>query len=822
MALAPTLAAEHDLELLRVLWVRAPGDTSGMSEAMSRTEASIRRLMPERGIRATFSEILVPQTLDDLAIPMPPPDWHQIVVEPRDRPRPSSSDSYWDADTPPRQGLHVALIVGGILGGTNVTEPSRPDAQAYRPWVVHPFTRAVIGAAHARRTTRAVLHDRLTDISAADVAPESFYAPEAPEDSEYVDEAAAWLRDLDGAALRFHRPAFGFETRGQSFLEFLTELASFLGWALVRLFGLRRWRDAVLAVRARIARRLEADDYGATIDADAPTPAGLGLEDWDAREADAQAAAGERITVASRADGRLPRDDVWIGLARLVPALIDGSSSPTGWSPRERFGHRFVVPARLVARSETEVLAVAEAPGAAAPLVAEFRGVKRIGRDELAHALESVRSGLATDLASFSSPHGRVTKTAQAIADHATAEAARIREEFAASLPATPAGGLAAAPLLVRLRAGVVSDLVLARLAAEQLSRMTRTEVPDVLPKLQKMLRDATWVVLGTLGVSAALIALLVRFGREIDAVFSTMQLDYPTSWTQLLGWILTLAAAVLVAVFTRLFYVYHAYNEVGRRRLEYAEGRADAAVSAYEERNRLRNAERILSAWEDVLSSLGDRAGEGPVPVAAVPSDLPDSLQVAEPDIDDDDLARLVVEEAIEPGWYGDSLAVLLEKTLGHEAREAVWLDVGLPGGPLHRLRESALEGDVQHDWWDDWCTRVATAVVARLARDDRLVRPVVRRRADRLRADDFHAEITRPLNPEYRPGSDFAQLFDPSETAVRETASARQGTRDFVLTPSLTSVETVLVLRRLARVARQGPGPRAGGSGEGRKGRA
>jgi hypothetical protein len=805
VALAPTLSAEHDLELLRVLWVRAPGDTSGMSEAMGRTEASIRRLMPERGIRATFSEILVPRTLDDLAIPMPPPDWQQIVVEPRDRPRPSSSDSYWDADTPPRQGLHVALIVGGILGGTNVTEPSRPDAQAYRPWVVHPFTRAVLGAARARSTTRAVLHDRLADISAADVAPESFYAPEAPEDSEYLDEAAAWLRDLDGAALRFHRPTFGFEPRGQSFLEFLGEVARFVGWALVRLFGPQRWRDAVLAVRARIARRLEADDYGATIDADAPTPAGLGLEDWDAREAEAQTAAGERITAASRADGRLPRDDVWMGVARLVPALIDGSSSPKGWMPRERFGHRFVVPARLVARSEPEVLAAADAPGAAAPVAAELRGVKRIGRLEMAHALELVRSGLGSDLASFSSPRGRVTKTAQAIADHASAEAARIREEFAASLPAAPSPGRSEAPLLVRVRAGVVSDLVL-----------------DVLPKLQKMLRDATWMTLGTLGVAASLIAILVRFGREIDAVFSTMQLAYPTSWTQLLWWILTLAGGVLVAVFTRLFYVYHAYNEVGRRRLEYAEGRAGAAVAAYDERNRLRNAERILSAWEDVLSSLGDRRSEGPVPPAAVPSDLPDSLQVAEPDIDDDDLSRLVVEEAIEPGWYGGSLAALLEKTLGQEARDAVWADVGLPGGPLHRLRESALEGEVQHDWWDEWCTRVATTVVARLSEDDRLVRPVVRRRADRLRADDFHAEITRPMNPEYRPGSDFADLFESSETAVREAASARQRTRDFTPTPPLTSVETVLVLRRLARVARQDPGPRRGGSGEARKGRA
>ncbi|MBQ9917185.1 MAG: hypothetical protein IJO71_08295 [Microbacterium sp.] len=801
--LAPALAAEPDLRTLRVVWVRNPGDASGMAEAMGRAEASIRRLIPQYGLEPTFSELLVPQTLRDLAIPMPPPDWQQFVVEPMDRPNPSASDSFWDRRTPPRQGLHAALMIGGVLGGSNLEQPAPREAKTDAPWVVHPFTRAIRGADRARRETRAVLRERLSTISAADVAPDQFFRPEAPEDSEYVEDATNWLLSRDDEALRFRRPKISFERRGQSFMEFLWEVLRFIGWALRGMFGPQRWKDLFLTIRARIARRLEADDYGATIDAGAPTPKGLDLIDWDAKEAEAQGAAKPRIVATARADGRVPDKSLWRDLVSLVPSLIDGSAPPYQWSPRKRFDHTYVLPAQAVVRTESKLLDAASS-GAGTAVEDELRGVKRIGGQELARARQLARLGLGSDLATFASPSGRVTLTAQAIAEHAQNEAREQREEFASSLGRGGAVEPADIPLLGRLRASVVSDLLLARLSAEQLAAMTKTAVPNTLPKLQKMLRDATWVVLGAAVIGAALVAFLVRFAQEIGAFFAAAQLPYPTDWMQIVWWIFGLVVGVLVFVFARLFYVYHAYNEVGRRRLEYVQRRADAAVAAYEERNRLRNAERILAGWEDILSSIGTRDEKPTAPLASVPSDLPDALQVAEPAIDDAEIARMVVEDAIEPGWFGDAFDALVADVLDKDNQERLWSDPGMPAGPLARLRENAIEGAFQRAWWDAWGARAANKIVKKLSIETTHVRPLVARRQDTLTAKEFHAEITREMKPEYRPGSDYQELFDASEEGRRDTARARQGTERFLLTPAMTAVDTVLVYRRLGRITR------------------
>jgi hypothetical protein len=825
--LAPALADEQGLASLRVLWVRNTGDSASMAQAMGLTEASIRRLIPQHGLDPMFTELLVPRTLRDLEIPVPPPDWQQFVVEPMDRPSPAASDSFWDQDAPARQGLHAALMIGGILGGSNLELPAPRDAKTDSPWVVHPFTRAVRGADRARQETRAVLRDRLSTISAADVAPDLFFAPEPPEDSEYVDDASAWILGLDNEALRFHRPQVSFVRRGQPFLGFLWEVLRFLGWALRGMFGLRRWRDMILAVRARIARRLEADDYGSTIDAAAPTPQGLDLTDFDALEGSAQQAAVAQIAAAARSDGRVPDRVVWVGLAHLVPSLIDGSGVPNGWTPRTRFDHAFVLAPQSVIRTEPVVLASAakassgdnEAKAAGgAPAYDELRGVKRIGERELARALQLARAGLGEDLVRYESPTGRVTLTAQTIADQAQAEGTRHRDELARSLDGGAVSPRGELPLLGRIRASVVSDLLLARFCAEQLASMTRTAVPSTLENLRKLLRDGTWVVLGAVLIDVGIIAFLARFAREIDALFAVTQVPYPTSWTQLAVWVIAALIAVLLFLFTRLFYVYHAYNEAGRRRLEYVERRGAAAVLAYEERNRLRNAERILSAWEDILSDFGRRDDDSEPPLADVPSDLPDALQVAEPDIDADDLERLIIQDAISPGWFGQGLSGLIDHVLTRDDQERVWADPGMPGGPLARLREAAVDGTFQRDWWDAWADRTADKVVTRLAADTTQVRPLAARRSGTMTAQEFHTEITRAMTPEYRPGADYRELFDAYEDGRRSMARARQGTAGFLMTPALTAIDTVLVFRRLGRVpggSHSAPGEASDGAG-------
>jgi hypothetical protein len=800
--LAPALASEQNLHTIRVLWVRKPGDSSSMANAMGRTETSIRRLIPQQGLALAFTELLVPETLRDLAIPVPPPDWHQFVVEPRDRPSPSGSDSYYDVETAPRQGLHTALMIGGILGGSNSEQTAPRDAQDYRPWVVHPFTRAVRGADRARRETHAVLREKLATISAADVAPDRFYAPEAPEDSDYIDDAVSWVRMLDDESLRFHRPDISFQRRGQSFVEFLVEILKFVGWALKGMFGIQRWKDLILMFRGRVARRLESEDYGATIDANAPTPKGLDLEDWDAREAEAQAAAAPRILAASRADGRIPAKFVWQSIAALVPSLIDGSSPPPKWTPRTRFDHVYVLPPKSVVRTEATIADASSIETGLARVSGEISGIHRIGKDEFSQALYLAGLGVGDGLARIDSPTGVVTRTAQGIADQAKADESDAGDAFRSAITSKAPASPIALPLLGRLRAAVVCDLLLARLAADHLASMSKSMVPSALEKLRKMIQDATWVVLGTLIVGLGLIAFVVHFSTQIDALFALLQLAFPTSWTQVMSIIISTMVAVLVFIFGRLFYVYHAYNEVGRRRLEYVDRRAEAAVAAYEERNRLRNGERILAAWEDILSSIGARDVSAQLPIAPIPKDLPDALQIAEPDIDDTKLGRLVVQHAIEPEWFGNAFKEIRDIALDRDEQEVLWQDEGLPGGPLGRLRETALDGDIQRAWWEAWTIRVADKVVAKLAAETQSVRPLGRRSGASLIAKEFFAEITRGMEPEYRPGSDYEELFDTSENGQRSVSTARQGSEDYRSTPALTAVETVLVHRRLGRL--------------------
>jgi len=784
---------------------------------MSRAEASIRRLIPQQGLTVDFTEVLVPETLRDLAIPTPPPDWQQFVVEPRDRPHPTAPDSYYDLSTAPTQGLHAALIIGGALGGNNDGPTSLRDARIDCPWIVHPFSRIVRGADRARRETTETLWERLPTISAADVAPQVFHSPEPRESSQFADEAVDWVRSLDGGALRYHPADVDLDSLGQTFTEFLRTVLAFLRWALVGMFGLARWRDSGRALRHGVARRLESEDYGATIDPDAAKPGNLNLTDWDELEARSTAEAKERIEDASRADGSVPDPVVWKALATLIPSIIDGSSTPPGWVPRTKFNRRYVLAPEAVLRSGPalpDLGTYATALSGSPPLAEEMRHLRHVGEQELALALSLAEARLDSELTQFHSPTGRVAATAQGIVKRAreeeALERARIREVIRS---AAPAPGDGPSPLLSRLRASVLADLLRASAAAGHLASATGPPLPSAVPGIRKMLRGATWVLLSVLSVGAITLGLLAQFHREVDALFALMQLPYPTRWSQLAAWVAAGLVCVLVAVLRRLFRAYRAYNEIGRRRLEYVHARATAAVQAFAELNRLRNAERILGEWEDVLCSIATCDAPPTFGLAEAPSGLPDALQVADPSIDDDDLRELVTDAAIELGWFRDALTALLDDVFSADERDALWRDEGLPGGPLVRLRSTAVDGEVQRQWWSAWQVRAADRVVAALASPSSEVRVRAPGRSGALvAASSFQREITQPLAPEYRPGSDYEQLFDGSEVGRRVSGSARLDSPAFLLSPALTAVDTVLVMRRMGRPG-EPAAPRDGG---------
>lgn len=816
VVLAPALASEPNLAEFRVVWIRNPGDTSSMGTAMSTVETSIRRLIPQQGLVATFTEVLVPESLADLAIPPPPADWQQVVVEPRDRPYPSAPDSFYDQATAPRQGLHAALMIGGILGGNNHELAVPREARIADPWVVHPFTRVVRGADRVRRLTIEAVHERLPAISAAEVAPDRFLVPDPTEASDYVDDAVTWIQSLDSGALRFLRPRIDFDRRGQTFREFLVAVARFFWWALRGMFGLQRWIDLILTIRSRLARRLEAEDYGATVDSGAPTPAGLNLTDWDAKEAESQARHAPRIVEAARADGRMPDRVVWLSLTELVASLIDGSASPLGWEGRTRFNRSFVLAPKSVLRFEPVLEDVPQASETIGQneLSDEIEGFRRIGATEFDYALTLTAIGLANPIVEFSTPVGQVAKTAQMIGNQAKSEQAEAREVMLAAFGRTPRDVTKTGiPLLGRVRAAVVSDLLLSRFASEQLSAVTKTSVPNSLPKLQKMLRDATWILLGIVGIGIGIVALFGRFGAEIDALLALMQIPYPTSWTELAAWVVFVMSALLVGLMGRMFYAYRAYDEVGQRRLEYVEKRSNAAVFALVERNRLRNAERVLTDWEDILSSVAAGDEISVAPAAPAPAGLPDALQIAEPDLDDEDLRELAIHETIRPGWMTDALDALMSGALDKDELDKVWQDDGLPGGPLAALQAAALDGDIHRDWWSGWTESGAARVIMKLGASGTRLRLVAGDPTEILLVEHFVGEIAQQLTPEYKPGSDYEILFNGSRGGQRIVASARLDNVRYTPNDTLTLVETVLILRRLGRVpisqGREAPTP-------------
>ncbi len=823
VVLAPQLASEERLSEVRAVWVRAPGDDQDVREAMGRAESSIRRLVPQRGVQVSFAEVLVPSAPSDLHVPLPPSDWQQFVVEPRDRPHPEASDSFYDPATAPLQGLHAALIIGGILGGNNLDTPSPRVARNDLPWIVHPFSRVVSGGSGVRSQARQVLHDRLPHLSAADLDPERYLLPEPEDVSSVIDEAVDWLRSREGEALTFRRPSITLEVKGQSFGSFVRSVADFTVWALRGMFGPERWRDIYLGLRARFARSLEADDYGAVIDLGAPTPQGLHLRDWDGETLIARQAGDAAIAESSRADGDLVPPTVWNSLTALVASVIDGSSPPAGWVPRERFGRRYSLAQTWVVRpegTESTALSLLEAGGVTLPqeIKGELSRVKYIGASELERSISHFADGLNDQLVMFSGPNSRVSRTAQEVIEQGTHDESSDRIAIAESIDhASTESHDDSLPLLSRLRARVLSDLLLARATDSILSGLSEPAIPRKLETMRGALRNATWLVLVVALVGGGALALLSHFTANVNALLTTFQVVFPRSTLDVMGLVVGVMVAALLPTLARLFYLFRAYNEIGSRSLEYTRARAAARIHALNELNRLRNAERVLSLWEQILSNIRapmpDQLRDEPLSTELIP----DALRVAEPDIDRDELECMVIEEAIEIGWFAAALDRVLKNSLKGEDLDLLWNDEGLAGGELTLARDLAVEGEIQKDWWRAWTADGVRKVTSRLNNDERGARihGVSARNLKSISA--FREEILRDLETEYRPGSDYEGRFDTRELPSRVVAQASPGSARYRTTSGLVSVDAALIMRRMTRLSgSSASGPVALGSDE------
>jgi hypothetical protein len=805
--LAQALAEDFDLGGMRIMWLRSPGDTSDISAALLKTHKSLLRLIPQRAdFSPSFAEVVVPSTLDKLTVPPAPADWQQFVVEPTDRPTPTGLDTYYDTETAPVQGLHAALLIGGILGGAQLNLEHLRDARLDTPWVVHPFSRIVRGGDRVRQATETFLRERFPGISAAHIAPEQYLEPDPADLRELLGEASEWIRGLDDGALRFDVPSIKLDApKRLGFIGFALDVLRFIPWAFRGMFGLQRWVDLANEIRERIARRLEADDYGATIGREI-TAAKLHLTDWDAVEAEHRVQDAPLIEEARRGEGAEPRAVVWNSLSMLALSLIDGSATPPGWGIRGRSKRVYAYAPSQVLRFVREPSDIPNTPAGLENVPGapdELRRLKRLSPEEAAAAAALVQDTLRSTSLVTEGPTGRVTRTAQQVVEKAREAEDEYRETLSAELGERPDVDPEDLPLLMRLRARVVADLLLARATAERFASIVETKVDASLPRLRDALRLGTWWTIIAIAAAGLVIGLVIAYAGDIDQTLQQWGIERPANWVELLVYLLTVPVIVLLSTIVRLYFMYRAYNEVGRRRVEYGDKRVKAAIDSYDARNRLRNGERVLGVWEDILSHLHARDLPEPPKIVDVPSGLPDAMQVADLDISDVDLQRSIDKKAAEIGWWRDALTHLLETVLSKEQIGVLGEDDGVEGGFLADLRREAIDGSGQREYWLDWATRRSEVVVRELATNERRVR--VSSRADRrMTMQDFLSEITKELPVEYKPGADFVDEFtsvDPS--ASRAMVDGVAGADEFALNQALSRLVTVLTIRRFGRGA-------------------
>lgn len=772
LRLSDALAWQDQIDQLRVVWVRSPDAGEDTVKSMALLRDAVLKAMPQTLSERWFVDLIVPRDVRDLDVPAVVQEWQRFVLSPEDRPSPVSADTVYESSTASGQALHAALILGGVLGGSIKDLRELGQHRLTEAWMVHPFSRVVAGGARAKSAAERFLRDDVPRLTAANVKPARFVVPEDEDAERLVERVVEWVRDLGDGALRFVPPTVRQEKPEwwRQFMQFLREVGRFIKWAIIAMYGPRAIVHWIRTIWAKFQRQFETRDLGAVL-GDDPGAYRFGLEDWQAREQEAAAAAVDAVELAKQEDGAIAPEPTWTAVSRLPLALIDGSEVPPGWVAPELHRRQLVLPPTQVFRFEATVEDARDlAPSAEGTTFARaFRLIRRIGRAELSAAVGIARTTLESGGIAYEGVVQRLSsRTANRLAAAVAGEDAAARMRSAAELETLEQelGPADAAPVLPRLRARVVADLLVAHATAARLATPpvlpAETAVPDIEPVIRRAAAEIAGVVLG-LGL---VVGLIVRFWTELDQVIAAFVPFIGGSAGVL--WILVAAGAAAVLVrFLELFRHYRAYNEVGRRRVELIHRRGEAAVAATRELNKLGNGERILGRWEETLSALLGPPIDHEEDTVRPPADIPDSLRLAEPSYTDEEIQELTATRGIALGWCANARDELFERAIPRDRRTALYTDDGLSGGLLERLSDEARGGEVIGAVWSRWIRDRVDQVMAEIGKADTDVAYSGRDGLHRkLPIRAFAAEIDRL--EDYEPGRAFERHLAGDDRSV------------------------------------------------------
>lgn len=806
MRLSEALDEYDEIDQLRVLWVRYADAADGDASTMSLLRDAVLKAMPQVLDDRWFADLVVPRDVRDLHVPPVVQEWQQFVLSPEDRAAPDAADTIYDPDSADGQALHGALVLGGILGGVAGDQRRLASGRLSEPTMIHPFSRVVVGGDRATEAVHRFLRDEVPHLTAARVRPRSFVEPDEDDAEHLIDGAVEWVRGLDDGALRFDPPRVPQQTPEwwRRFAQFFATLGRFILWALRAMYGLRAILHWLRTAWARLQKRFESDDMGALM-GDEPDPYDFGLVDWKSREGEANGRVERELRAERAADGATPGPYVWEALAALVVSLVDGSTPPTGWEMPGRHGRRFAIAPDAVFRAETEV---GGADGFVevsrrAELGRALARIRRIGRGEFAAALEFGTERLGSAGVEFDRVERRPgSKTARAIAAAAAEADAARRQDDSGTLASLreDVGAAESRAVLPRLRSRVVGDYLGATLTAARLARRVAfpegAEVPDIEPIIRRAARELALLALGVV----AGVVLIVAFRDDLDLILEEFVPFIGDSGRLL--WILGVAAAVSVAGrFLELFRHYRAYNEIGGRRVEHIERRGEAAVAATAAANRLRNGDRILSHWEDVLSALL-RPDIEVAPVEGDPiAGLPDSIRVAAPTITDEELRDLIATKGVEPGWCAATLRRLEDEHAGG-GRAQLHADDGMRGSLLDQLSRAVTAGGPVESIWEAWAESRIGRVMAELGAG---TTQVAYRRGSALRRLELREFVEEIADLDvYEAGREYEPSLEGAAQSTAHAASGGSARADIEVTRLLAQVATAVSLRRFERGGR------------------
>jgi uncharacterized membrane protein len=654
--------------------------------------------------------------LNDMPPEVVPRGWDvAAVTSPEDRPDPGRANAFVRAETN-LQGVAIlsAAVVANLIPGATAGpfDAIHGDASVVlgKALVIRSTARALVGDVVVEQLAGTALSRALTSSSMGVADPEHFALGER---DQIVDDLLDWLDEVDQGATAPSSSAGQHELRGQvmTVKNGLGVLLRFAAAALgVMVSGL--WRVVVRRSEAAATRAIVGEGAGVQLVL-APV-VGLGLAQ-DLAEIDAAdiRLRQEALASAERRSARVATQELWTALRDVAHSVLDGGAFPAG-APKQHDGSRPVLlrevgdvapsPADgFVVHGSTQPAIGAVALSACSPAEALDGEAKIAEALTTAHeAVANARQAVEAASAPAEDEDARNAKIASARTDLASAEARlravmKVESDFREWLERRKGA------LFWRFRDRNVTRLARAG-SAEQRAKHAATQPSEIegnaLMALRRRFLWQSW--------TAVLIA--IGIGGWMVYTADTRTADLVNELGTVIGCLVIALIALIVAWYQAVLAALHKYELAAAARAHAAEefGRQNA------DRRRFEDVERGLELWCDVVgwslhAPWSDEASDGgATDVRDVLLSMPSAVQLAEPTLDDREMAqasRAAAAEITTAGWrsraYDRLVALFSDLSPDADEAEAIAaverLDTPHGREELRLFRDELATGQVQ-----------------------------------------------------------------------------------------------------------------------------